>query len=399
MPKIRVAFIIYEGLTSGGTAHWLQSVAAYLNKDAFEATYYYTGREDPGREEFLLSHGVRTVKVAAEGKKTASGEWHNTDLFEKFDENLHDMIQTAGDGRREWPFYLFRKPVVSSIHYDAGVDFSLNVHHTFFLSHWMREHCVARGGSRRFSSVAVVGVAEPSLCPDMRESLGIPNDALVAGFHQRADDNIFSPVPLKAFASLALDNSWFLVLGGSGLYAEQAARLGIKNFIQLPHTADRAAISSFLHTLDIFAHGRKDGETFGYVFAEALMHKLPCLGHAARANAHKDTMGPGGLWAENEEEYARQLKLLFNDPDLRRRLAALGESFARESYSNAVAMQHIEHIYDNIHKRDILYAMTLRGSIYTRNLFYRPGLYLKKNVLRWIRSLKKRTPRLCRGGF
>ena len=390
MLKIRVAFIKYEGLTSGGTEYWLQRVAAYLNKGAFEATYFYTGREAPGREEFLSSHGVRTVKVAAEGKKSSFGEWLNTDLFEKFDESRYDIIQTAIAGRREWPYYLFRKPVVSSIHYDDSVDFSLNVHHTFFLSQWLREYWIALGGSRRFSSVAVVGIEEPADVHDLREALGIPKDALVAGFHQRPDDNICSPVPLNAFAGLALDNAWFIILGGSGLYAEQAARLGIKNFIQLPHTADRAAISSFLHTLDIFAHGRKDGETFGYVFAEALMHKLPCLGHAARSNAHKDTMGPGGLWAENQEEYARQLKLLFTQPDLRRSLAALGERFARESYSNAMAMRHIEHIYDNIHRRNILYAITLKGSIYTRILFYRPILYFKKTQLKWSRSLKKR---------
>jgi len=374
MTKIRVAFIKYEGLTSGGTERWLQSVAAYLNKDAFETTYYYTGNSEAGREQFLLSHGVQTVQVRA-GGLSASGQWLNTDFFEKFAENPHDLIQTATDGRRTWPFHLLRKPVVQSVHYDGGVDFSPNVHHTFHLSSWWRERWIALGGSRRRSSVAVVGVDGPLEVPDMRASLGIPGNALVAGFHQRADDNIFSPIPLNAFAASAPAGSWFLILGGSSLYSEQAARLGLGNFRRIPYSADRGTVSSFLRTLDIFAHGRRDGETFGYVFAEALLHKLPCLGHAARANAHRDTMGPGGLWAENEEEYAQALKRLFLEPDLRQHLAERGERFARETYSNEAAISHIERIYEEIHKiyggRALPYAwhrFNLRLSCHMRRL-------------------------------
>ncbi|MCL1915247.1 MAG: glycosyltransferase family 4 protein [Desulfovibrionaceae bacterium] len=392
MPKIRIAFIKFNGLASGGTERWLQSVAACLNKDAFEATYFYTGKSDPDREKFLLSHGVRLVRVAAEDKTASRGEWVNTDLFKKFDESRYDIIQTAIAGRREWPYYLFRKPVAQCVTYDSGVDFSLNVHHTFHLSSWWRKRWIAQGGSRRRSSVVAIGVEEPADAPGIRESLGIPQNALVAGFHQRADDNIFSPVPLEAFASLARDNSWFIILGGSAQYGEQAARLGLKNFLQLPHTADRRTISSFLRTLDIFAHGRKDGETLGYVFIEALMHKLPCLAHAARANAHKETMGPGGLWAENEAEYARQLKRLFAEPDLRQRLAAQGESFARETYSNARAIAHIEHVYIDIcdiYKNSALYILlhkfTLYISICMRYLLRR---ILRRLILRFADSIK-----------
>ena len=369
-------------------------MAAYLNKNDFEATYYYTGKAHSGREDFLREHGVRIIQIRAEGI-SASGKWINTDIFECFDEGNYDIIQTAIAGQREWPYYLIKKPVVQFVAYDSGVDFSSNVYHSFISSQWWRERWISLGGSRRFSSVAIAGIEEPVETQGIRESLGIPKDALVAGFHQRADDNIFSPMPLNAFAAIAPDNSWFLILGGSRQYSEQAARLGIKNFLQLPHTAERKIISSFLNTLDIFAHGRKDGETFGYVFAEALMHKLPCLGHAARGNAHRDTMGPGGLWAENEKEYAQQLKLLFTNPDLRHRLSMLGEHFASENYDDAKAMSQIEHIYHTIYKRDIAYIFTLYVSVYLRKFLnmFRIGIFCyKKIVLRFISLLKMIKP-------
>ena len=114
-----------------------------------------------------------------------------------------------------------------------------------------------------------------------------------------------------------------------------------------------------------------------------------CLSHTARANAHKDTMGPRGLWAENEEEYAQQLKRLFASPDLRQSLAEKGARWVRESYGKEKALSHIESIYANIYNKNLLHTIALQASIYTRiffNLIY---------VYYLFRILKKQLEKFC----
>ena len=344
---IRIAFIKYNGMLAGGTERWLQTVAALLPKNEFAVTYFYTGDEDPFRKAWLQERGVTLVKVQAEGKSD-TGKWLNTDLFEKFDETQFDIIQTAIAGPSEWPFPLLGKPVIQKIALDMGVDLRSNVYHTFFLSKWLRRQWLLKGGSFCFSSVIPFGVPPVVAEDTLREELHIPSTAIVAGFHQRVDDDTFSPVPLEAFAKVGGDNEYFLVMGGSPRYAAQAKALGIKNFIQLEHSGDPIRISSFLNTLDIFAQGRRDGETFGYVFAEALMHKKTCIGHSAECNAHKETMGPGGLWATTNEEYAKHLRTLFTSPATRAALAQAGYDYAVKRFDNEKGLTTIIQTYRKI---------------------------------------------------
>jgi len=348
MHKIRIAFIKYNGLAAGGTERWLQEVAISLPRDEFEVCYFYTGEPDFHRKEYLKRHGVDLVYVKASGK-SLTGEWLDTDFFDKFDEQHFDMIQTAIAGPCEWPYFLFKKPVLQKVALDMGVDFRSNVYHTFFMSRWLRRQWILKGGSLCFSSVIPFGVTSVVFDGDLRQELGIPQNALVAGFHQRVDDDTFSPVPLESFAEVSTADNYFIIMGGSSRYREQAKSLGLKNFCHISHSSDGSRISSFLNTLDIFAQGRRDGETFGYVFAEALMHKKPCLGHAAECNAHKDTMGPGGLWATTPEEYITHLRSLFDDGELRQRLAAEGYSHACATFNNVNGMSLMARKYREIY--------------------------------------------------
>ena len=97
----------------------------------------------------------------------------------------------------------------------------------------------------------------------------------------------------------------FIILGGANKYRDQAKKLGLKNVYFLEHTGDENTIAKFLNTLDIYTHGRNDGETFGTIFAEAMSFRLPCISHYSfiGANAQPETMGPGGIFTKNEEEY------------------------------------------------------------------------------------------------
>jgi glycosyltransferase involved in cell wall biosynthesis len=118
----------------------------------------------------------------------------------------------------------------------------------------------------------------------------------------------------------------------------------------LDHSGDPKRISGFLNTLDLFAHGRRDGETFGTVLAEAMMHGKPCLSHYSSigANAQPETMGPAGLFAHDEKDYAEKLERLFADDGLRRRLAAEARPRAEALYSAGRCVGDLSGLYESL---------------------------------------------------
>jgi len=180
--------------------------------------------------------------------------------------------------------------------------------------------------------------------------LGIPADAIVAGFHQRNDENIFSPLPLQAFAKIQQSNFHFIIWA-SPLYRKQANKLKIKNMHFLEKPSTEANISQFLNSLDIFAHGRRDGETFGTVLAEAMIHGLPCLSHSSLVgnnNAQPETMGPSGLFAHNLDEYTEMLDDLFKNEALRKKLSAKAKIHAEQYYSVSACVQKVSLTYQKL---------------------------------------------------
>jgi len=360
--KIRVAFIKYGGLAAGGTERWLQMMAANLPKDAYAVDYYYcearpyADRPDadahPERLSYMQEHGVNLVRFEVRNMlmDKLTYPWLETDFWQKFDASRYDLVQTGKAGPQEYPFYLIGLPVVEFLALDGGADFSRNIAHSIHLSAWQRDRWLKKWGNPCRNTVIPIPAVEPASTDDFRRELNIPRDAVVAGFHQRNSDVIFSDIPLSAFSRISQAGCHFVILGGSRRYRDQAASLGLAQVHFIDHSADARVISRFLNTLDIFAHGRYDGETFGTVFAEAMIHGLPCLSHHSYAgsNAHRETMGPCGLWAMDEQEYAGHLSRLFLDEELRRDLSAPARAFAREQYSLAGCIEKLQRVYEDV---------------------------------------------------
>jgi len=360
--KIRVAFIKFGGLAAGGTERWLQMMAANLPRDQFEVDYYYCDAApyigsdykhadtDPDRLRYMQEHQVNLIKfhVGAKDITVPTHDWVDTDFWQKFDAQKYDLVQAGKAGHAEYPFHLLKLPVVEYVTLMAGVDRSPNLAWSIHLSQWQRRQWFRAGGQLDKSSVIPIP-AEPPVCTDnLRHALGIPPDALVAGFHQRADNHIFSPIPLQAFAKLEQPDRHFIIMGGGSAYRQQTVQLGLKNVHFLDHSGDAAQISRFLNTLDIFAHGRRDGETFGAVLAEAMMHGLPCLSHPSLVNdnnAQPETMGPAGLFARDLDDYTDKLRALFVDNDLRARLAAKARPHAEAYYSLPACVEALSAVY------------------------------------------------------
>ncbi len=365
--SLRVAFIKFGGLAAGGTERWLQMMAAGLPTDRFTVDYFYcdaapyVGSDfqhpdtDPARVAFMEEAGVNLIKfkVGAKDLTTPTHEWRETDFWERFDPSCYDLVQTATAGPAEYPYNLIELPLVEYVTLSAGVNKSKNVALSIHLSQWQRRRWAASGGDLTRSCVIPIPGIAPATSSDLREQLKIPADALVAGFHQRAQDEIFSPIPLQAFADVCAEDRWFVIMGGSHRYRDQAASLGLERVLFVDHDGGAQKISEFLNTLDLFAHGRADGETFGTVLAEAMMHGKPCLSHRSPvANAQPETMGPAGLFAEDERDYAAKLELLYSNEVLSHRLAAKARPHAERYYSLDSCLSELADAYDGVAGRD-----------------------------------------------
>ena len=360
--KIKVAFIKFGGLSAGGTERWLQMMAAALPRDRFEATYFYTDAApyvgsdfrhpgtDPHRRAFMEEAGVKLVevKVGAKDVSIRTHDWRDTDLWERFNPDAFDIVQAGKAGHVEFPFCRLTMPVVEYVTL-GGVDLSPNIACTIHASEWQRRQWIAGGGAAARSAVIPIPAAAPVTDSSLRGDLGIPSDALVAGFHQRANDEIYSPVPLAAFASIECPGRFFVIMGGGESYRGQAAELGLKNVRFVAHSADPRIVSAFLNTVDVFAHGRRDGEFFGTVFAEAMRHRKPCISHLSPiANGHVEAIGPGGFVAVDQHSYAGLLSRLFESAELRQRLGTDGFAFATARYDIASCVDQLAGIYEKV---------------------------------------------------
>jgi len=350
---LRVAFIKHAGLFTGGTERWLQMMAASLPKDRYQVDYYASDDlADPKRQAYLEENGVRVIRFEVKNRDLATPdwEWKDTNFWSVFNEDNYDFIQANKSRGPEYPFNRMKKiPVVEYRTLTGIPDHSANIVFSIHPSHWQRDHWWKMGGLESKSSVIFIPALTPATDQHWRTKLGIPADAVVAGSHQRVNDDIFSPIPLQAFARLQAPGRFYLIMGGSPRYGEQARRLGLKGFCQLPHNSDLSAVSSFLNTLDVFTHGRADGEAFGMALAEALMHGKPCMSHRTPvANAQGETMGPAGIFTANLTEYTQTLSRFYSDAAFRQSYAVNARPHAERYFSLEAAVQHLDDIYTRL---------------------------------------------------
>ena len=364
MNKIKVAFIKFGGMANGGTEKVLQTIASELPKDQFIVDYYYCDSApyigsdfvhpdtDPSRVQYVKDNGVNVIKFNVEFKDltTLTHDWVNTNFWELFDEEKYDVIQTGRSGHPEYPFTLINKtPIVDSIHLSGMAENKHNTVKTVLISKEQKERWIMSGGPADKAEI----IPNPLRIPDVgdinyREEFGW-QDKFVFGLHQRRDNHIFSPIPLEAYDEIEDDNTAFLLLGGSENYQKQARDLGLKNFKHLPPVGELEPIHKFLNTLDVYAHGRSDGEQCSCAIIEAMSHSLPVISHTAPSMGQLEQIGDAGKVTNDYQEYSEVMVDMIDD----------------KNYYNECA-QNSKKRYNEIYKLESIikkYAAIYRGVI------------------------------------
>ncbi len=328
MQKIKVAFIKFGGMANGGTEKYLQTIAAHLPKDQFEVDFYYCNAApyigsdfkhidtDDSRVEYTKSHGVNLIKfdVAFKDVTTPTHNWVDTNFWDVFDEEKYDVIQTGRSGHPEYPFININKtPIVDSIHLAGMAENKENVLKTVLVSDEQRQRWISAGGNPERGIVVPVPVEIPEYNDDSYIKEFDLEGKFVFGMHQRNDNNIFSPIPLEAYDEIETDDTAFIILGGSSNYRKQARDLRLKNVYFLDTTSDVKLIHKFLNTLNVYAHGRSDGEQCSSSIIEGLSRSLPIISHSAPSMGQVAQIGDAGKVVDGYEEYADVMRTLIED--------------------------------------------------------------------------------------
>jgi glycosyltransferase involved in cell wall biosynthesis len=362
--KIKIAAIKFGGLAAGGTEKALQTIMANLPKEQFEVDYFYCDAApyfgsdykhadtDPARLAYMKSKNVNLIKFNMMFKDVTkpTHPWLETNFWDLFDENKYDIIQSARAGHAEYPFTNINKTAqVDLITLPGMAERKQNVVKVVHISQFQADTWMRAGGEPgKVEIIPLFDELKEKGTVNLRKQLKINDDVMVYGLHQRDDDGIFSQVPLFAYSRIETDKTAFILLGGSKKYVEQAKELNIKNFYHLEHTGDSEVINEFLNTLNVYAHGRADGETFSLAIAEAMYHGLPIVSHTAPAMGHKETIGSAGYVAESMDQYVALLQQLITDKMLYEKLSKNAESRFKEFLSLEKNIEKWVKIYTDV---------------------------------------------------
>mgnify|MGYP006290003267 CR=1 FL=1 len=183
-----------------------------------------------------------------------------------------------------------------------------------------------------------------------RQKLGIPRDAFVIGGVGRIRDHHkrFSDL-LRAAAAVAPDiPSLHVLVVGDGpdldMLRELAKKLGIADRVSF--AGYRTDVGTMYALMDVFVLS-SNRESFGLVLVEAMFSGLPVV--STRVGGPRDIVieGETGLFVPpyKPDAIARTVETLYNDPDLRQRLAEAGRRRAEEQFSSERYAEDVRRLY------------------------------------------------------
>ncbi len=340
----------------GGTEKCVQFFLEYLQKaghDCYAVHNRYKTDAAGGYREKLIQEFLGPEKVIA----------HATDdEFFTIMENIKpDIFHIHRSGKsNEFPIIpqlrpLIRRCVETNVF--GGVDPTDVIDLTLYVNRFQ----LKSGKSlRRKTGYLFNPVKPPTHQENLRTALGITPTTFVMGRIGRPDDHIFDPISLRAIQLIECDVNYdllYLIQSPPPIMIKTAREFGLKRvkFLTTPIVSDHD-ITSFFNTIDILAHARRDGETFGLTIAEAMIHGKAVISHRSRvANGHEPFVKECGYFAgtDNYKEYAKYIHILYHDKDRRKDLGEHGRQYAEAHFLLDIIGRKLETHYQTLMTADI----------------------------------------------
>lgn len=357
MKKISVVHYL-SNLGLGGTEKTCQLFCDYLDKDKFDVSLVY------------LHPGLRLRDFESiDGLKAVRCQYENY-IQDAVDSCRPDILHVYRSGYSEFPEpnMDIRVPHFVETNVFGFYDPNPAIDRTLFMSEWLQDYCLKRYNPRckpepgpfRFDYVN-----NPVEVPHNREKMEIARTwhdegAIIVGRCGRPDNGIYHALNVNAVRLLRMQgyDIRFLVMAPPQNMINDLNEFDIPYFGIGPIT-DPEVLSRFYNSIDILAHARADGETFGVNIAEAMMHGKPVVTHIAEPSVpgmgvfqSQTTLveddATGFVCSNNAADYAIRLKLLVEDPELRERMGCTARMKATNEFEAGVCTSKLENIYKEI---------------------------------------------------
>ena len=130
---------------------------------------------------------------------------------------------------------------------------------------------------------------------NLRRQLSIPTDAIVIGRCGRPDN--YDGISIRALKRLRDEGFkvYYVALCPPEGMLSDLEQDNFVRFIREP-IINESGLNKFYQTLNVFAHDRVDGETFGCCIAEAMMNRVPVVTHiSSKYQGQIETLGSVAL--------------------------------------------------------------------------------------------------------
>lgn len=218
-----------------------------------------------------------------------------------------------------------------------------------FVSNWLKDVASPWSKGDQRYGVLYNPVEKPFTYADLRSELGIPKETFVVGRIGRNADDIHDPISLRAYREIETDKTLFLALSPPPAMIRESKEMGIKNIHYLKPSTDDLFLSSFYNTIDVLAHARLDGETFGCVIAEAMIHGKPVVTHRSDIrNAQTELVDTSCGYVTDQHDYkayASYLKSLMDNKDLRLKMGEAARRRALTNFEAGLVTKKLEALY------------------------------------------------------
>lgn len=257
-----------------------------------------------------------------------------------------DVFHFARSGYYEWPLTTCMAPVQVETNIFGYEDPSEHLDGSIVISESLRLPLNDRReviynpiprASDRFEKI-----------PSLRSDLGLSEEAVVFGRIGRPSN--FTPISLIAFSELVKTDptARYVIVGPCEDTRRCVSQLGLSSeVVFLDPTNDDDMIERFHKTIDVFAHYRSDGETFGTAIAQAMMYGIPVITHYAGQNGQALTIGRGDYCVSSTSEYLAVMMRLI-DRKVISDLGNIARDYAQKNYDQKTVVDKIDAFYRKI---------------------------------------------------
>jgi glycosyltransferase involved in cell wall biosynthesis len=331
-------------LSLGGTEKTIQIFCKYLPKDIFNLYVIYNGNNESNRLKYFVEI-LNSDHILA---------YKDNNQFRQIIENIKpEILHVHRMGTPEFPEIGvdIDVPIFVETNIFGGRDDNQKITKTLFVSNWLMKRCSWANGDR--FDVLPNPIELPYNNDNLRSKYDL-GDKIVIGRVGRPADEIYDDISIRALSLFKGKEIVFFPLAPSPKMVKDMEKLKIP-FVGVEPTADDLFLSSYYNSIDILAHARLDGETFGCNIAEAMIHGKPVISHLSNVfNAQTELIDHGinGYIVGNGKykEYFKSLNILIKNPQKRGQFSKNAKEKILNHFEASKISEHLKNIYIGLYK-------------------------------------------------